>query len=418
MTRLTATPSTLRSSARRIRTVSSLVAVPLLVASCSLGEGSGATGESLADMEPVVLTFSVPDSPTSQLGVGTKSFIEFATEKSGGKIKFEPYYSGSLLTWKEGLNGAKTGVADIAFMSTSHFPQELPVSNWLTGVGQLQDPNVALGTIQGALAADETFRDTPELVGEFKAHDIHILNAFNSPPYGMLCTKPVDSLESAAGKRVRAGGDLWVKELTSLGMEPSFVDGSEQYEALQRGVLDCTVNTAGLLADQSMWEIAKEYTPISLSPFLGGINGINLDTWNSLPDQAKRILEEASIEYLIAWARQGMTLEAKWGNEGAGKHGVSFNDPRELDETLARHQQKALAALPAAAPSAVKDAQAIIDRHTESLAYWREELMSVGIEPVKSGPDAILEAYQNLADDTIDWAAVLIAAKERILSDQ
>src|SRR5699024_10950283 len=66
------------------------------------------------------------------------------------------------------------------------------------------------------------------------------------PNNPMICMgEPVQSVADFSGKRIRVPGAGWATEVEALGATPVNVVQAEVYEALERGVIDCAVQSPG-----------------------------------------------------------------------------------------------------------------------------------------------------------------------------
>lgn len=96
----------------------------LLVAGCTVGGGGGTgTGASLEDMEPVTLTFSDITPEASEAGqLLVNEIFPAITERTGGKITFDTYFSASLNLGEEQVAAVGSGLADMGTIVTTYFP--------------------------------------------------------------------------------------------------------------------------------------------------------------------------------------------------------------------------------------------------------------------------------------------------------
>lgn len=113
---------------------------------------------------------------------------------------------------------------------------------------------------------------------------------------GLRANKPLPTLESLNGARLRMSGRPQGAILEKLGAAQVTLPGSEVYQALERGVVDAaefsvpsTDLSMGFQEVTSFWQSPGWHQP-------GSLNGImfGLDVWNRLTDQQKEILEVAA----------------------------------------------------------------------------------------------------------------------------
>lgn len=252
-----------RSKSKSMVVLAAASSLALVLAGCTDGgDGGGTGGGSLADMEPVVLTLSDPTPPSGPGWLGSQAFMEYITEQTDGKVTFETYYGGSLIPATETLAGVGSGLADVGFLANTWNPEDLPISNLFNrGGGSQNDVSFPLGYFQGYLAAQDFSVNNELLQAEYEENNVHLLSMVGSLNYNLLCTSEISTPAQAEGKRVRVGGATWGAEVEALGASQTFLDVTEMYEGLQRGVVDCVSLQAQSYVDYSLWEVATHYTP-------------------------------------------------------------------------------------------------------------------------------------------------------------
>ena len=82
-----------------------------LLAACSSQTNNSSTTEK--NDKPIVLKTTIQTPPVASLSKGFDAYLDVIEEKSEGKIKFERYYSESLLKTGDVLNALSSGIADV-----------------------------------------------------------------------------------------------------------------------------------------------------------------------------------------------------------------------------------------------------------------------------------------------------------------
>lgn len=67
--------------------------------------------------------------------------------------------------------------------------------------------------------------------------------------------------EDLQDRFVRTEGMTWQSQAEALGMTAVHIPGSDEYEAMQRGVLDCSIATMFLLKTLGSWGVASYVVP-------------------------------------------------------------------------------------------------------------------------------------------------------------
>ena len=115
------------------------------------------------------------------------------------------------------------------------------------------------------------------------------------PPYTMISAKPIDTLDHMRELKVRAVG-MTATFLEKLGIQTTYIPGPEMYLALATGTVDAVVYTSATEYENlGLGEVTDYYLASYLTQVTNNFL-INMDAWNSLPDDLKAIVELAGIE--------------------------------------------------------------------------------------------------------------------------
>ncbi|MFB9859472.1 TRAP transporter substrate-binding protein DctP [Paenarthrobacter aurescens] len=375
---------------RSLFTASLAAVVTMALAGCVPGGstpdgGSSEGGGGLAGMEPMVLTISELTGQEGAQGQMATAFMKYVEEKTGGKVTFEPYWKSSLFSSAEALAQTGAGVADIAITTTGSTPNELPIANYLLEFGASFEGGHPFDLLQGTAWAWDVSLNNPEVIAEYEANGVHLLATSSTTKTSMMCTKPVSDLASAAGKRARVSGPTWTAEAESLGLVPQTLPPAESFEALQRGILDCQVQGAVGLSQFGIPEVAKYFVDVPFSAYPGSNMMMNLDRWNSLPDEVKQIFAEGVVMGSIAEAERNTKLHRDFAENAATKHGVIFTEAPELVKAMRDAQAKRLENLAELAPDVVQDPEKLAKDNLDSLDEWSKVLSDAGVPKTTSG---------------------------------
>lgn len=398
----------------RIRAAVAAGAIVMLAATACAGAGAddgsdaAAVGDSMATMEPIVLTYTDILPQNGPAGLSFRAFADEVEERSGGKITFEEYYSATLMPGDETLSGVASGVADMGLVFTSYYPSELPIANWLNGFAGTYSTEFPTGMLQNAGTLHNMALGTDELVQEFEDLNLRVLWAEDQiGRFTLQCAEPVTTLAEAQGMRVRVGGQVWAREAEALGMVPVSMPISEMYEGIQRGVVDCIINYPPTAIDLGLWEVAPHYMPARFSGMNGNRMTINLDVWNELPLDAQQLVYDAGLEMWKAYLEHNLAAFERYATEGVEAHGVTFHDTSELDAVLSEHQAAEWEQLAATAPEGVADPQTIVDAYQASLDEWLALVNGSGTIPDAFETTDAMEAYLAIGELDLDAFAEL-----------
>ncbi len=128
-------------------------------------------------------------------------------------------------------------------------------------------------------------------------HNIKVLTqTLHRVPRNLITTKQIKALDDLKGMKIRvpenpAYVEVW-KELKS---SPSPMGWGEVYTAMQQGVIEGAESPTDILFDSKLSEVAKYLTQTEHIRATGSLI-INDKTFQALPDDLKKIMEEAALE--------------------------------------------------------------------------------------------------------------------------
>ncbi|BCH27218.1 hypothetical protein MesoLjLc_70940 [Mesorhizobium sp. L-8-10] len=354
----------------------------------------------LEQLEPRVLKLAdFSGDQNANFGAAMVEWENAITEFTGGKITFENYWSSSLLKATDTLQGVGDGVADIGLIIPSYYPQQLPVGSWLFGLGAALSGSTVHDVAAGGATALETILTLDALTEEYASHNVKVLQGTSTPAYNLLCNKPIDSLADAGGKRARAIGAVWSDTVTALGMTPVSIAWNEAYEGLQRGVFDCMVINPNQYVDGLILkDVAPEYIPVTMAQLQASTWVINLDVWESFPVELQNFITRENIRAAYNIWKGYLKIEAGAGDLIAEGKVVRTHDVSALEPVAMKQRAESVAALASKAPATVTDAQAVVDRYLERIAYWTGALGAEGYPVAERTPEAIQKAFAGLRD--------------------
>lgn len=123
--------------------------------------------------------------------------------------------------------------------------------------------------------------------------------AANGAEVELVTNKRLNTIDDYQGLKVRVFGD-WGKILEKIGAEPVYIDSTEIYQSLDRGVIDaaeCSDRaynlSIGLHEVAKLWYGPGVHAPASIPQLI-----LNRESWAALPDDLKelvRLTQEATL---------------------------------------------------------------------------------------------------------------------------
>lgn len=275
-----------------------LVPTALALAACG-GSGGAAGGDSYD------LKFASYNVPTAAEAVASKEWAKDVEEATDGRVSIEFFYQEALLSGAETLPGVADGRADMGYIAGAYYPAELPLSN-VAGVPFVTENAEAQGR-----AFTDLYQNNDALRQEWESLGVHVVTWAPVPPNIVAMKEPADSLDDLEGKKIRGYG--YVSEALDIaGASAVGISQSEVYEALQRGVLDGTSGASlDIAADRDYQEVAPHYMDINFGNYAVTANIINLQTWESMPEDIRQAITDVSEGYLDRYLESLAELEVK-----------------------------------------------------------------------------------------------------------
>ncbi|WP_188574921.1 C4-dicarboxylate TRAP transporter substrate-binding protein (plasmid) [Tistrella bauzanensis] len=214
-------------------------------------------------------------------------------ERSDGAITIEIFWGGTLGGATEILELVGSGAVPLGVTAQGYFMSDLPVAGT---AGNLMmrthaDPAAALDTWR-------QFQKDAQVQKELKDAGLVELTAQASNPYKLTCVKPVRSLEAIKGLRIRVPGAYMPEWWASLGAVPVNVPLAEQYEAIQKGTVDCAYSPHDQIFSTKLDEVAKYAIDLSTGSHVTWNIFMNRDAYEALPETVKTLFQTVSDDMM------------------------------------------------------------------------------------------------------------------------
>jgi TRAP-type C4-dicarboxylate transport system substrate-binding protein len=250
-----------------------------------------------------------------------EEFCNELVERTNGQVQVDYYAGGSLLTAEAIFDGVIDGVADIGFSHVYYTPGRMPVTE-------------CAGLPIGYSSAWVSGQVVNDFYNEFKPAE------FDGVKMLWMCTssvsaiatadKPIYTLEDLEGLTIRSPG-LSGEVMSALGATPTPTPMMEVYDAIAKGEID---------GESSNYETLKNFNFAEVVSYVTSIWQINFpypffvvmneDSYNSLPDNVKAVVDELAGEYRERFVLMWNSIDFT-GKEYALGLGVEFYDLSETE---------------------------------------------------------------------------------------
>jgi TRAP-type C4-dicarboxylate transport system substrate-binding protein len=124
-----------------------------------------------------------------------------------------------------------------------------------------------------------------------------LLCLHNYTGMALISTRPVNTLDDWDGLLVQAISPVIASMIEALGGSAvTGVSYTESYSMLEKGTVDAVITAPAAMRIFALPDVADYMTAAYMTPAVHGFS-INLDTWNSLPDDIQDILAEEAKKY-------------------------------------------------------------------------------------------------------------------------
>jgi TRAP-type C4-dicarboxylate transport system substrate-binding protein len=280
-----------------------------------------------------VLTYASPYSPAHPFSRADITWIKWVERRSGGTLRIQPYWSGSLLSSEQSLTELRHGVADIGLITPIY------------SRGGTQLIRVQAGFYGGAVTyAQQTavyrclVAAEPEFSRELQGLKVLAVQGGNLP--GVVTRdRPVRSLADLRGLRLRAPSEL-LTVLEDLGADPVDMPMGEVYSALAKGVLDGVVAPADTLRSLHFAEVAHYFNTIAIPRGAYAARAMGEKRWSQLTPDQRQLLEDGIPVWENALAAE-ISAANSAGERAGHDQGVTFlsmppQDQARFDEIYER----------------------------------------------------------------------------------
>jgi TRAP-type C4-dicarboxylate transport system substrate-binding protein len=321
-----------------------------------------ACAQSSAPRAAWTLRYATSYPPQHPFSRADKTWIEHIQAVSAGRLRIDPFWSGSLLSSDQSLIELRHGIADLAAIT--------PI--YARGGAH------ALRTQSGFYAGAESFetqiatykclaRRFPVLNAELAGLRVLAVQGGNLP--GVVTRdRPVHTLRDLAGLRLRAPSEL-IEVLHTLGVDPVNMPMGDVYSALAKGVIDGVVAPPDALRALHLAEVGRYYAQLAIPRGAYPSRAISTRALARLPQDLQASLLASGDVWEAALAKEvGAALEG--GRRYALERGMQFTTLPDAEQhafaaaynTAARQSARQLAARGIDGAAMFDSAQAFIRR--------------------------------------------------------
>lgn len=246
--------------------------------------------------------------------------LEKATD---GRIKIASYPGASLAAPDGHFDAAATGAVDLALSVHGYTPNQFP----LTSVMEL--PFMATTAVEGSKNLWKIYNEFDEFDDEYAGTEP--LWLYTTDP-GQLYTvgKQVKSVEDLKGMRIRSPSPETSEWLAALGATPVSMPMNENFEALERGVVDGTIAPWEAVKTWGLEEVI-DYATVGNFYSTTMFVVMNETIWNELSEEDQAAIKDVTGEKMAIKTGEAFDAFGQMAIEGAKEKGVEIYELTEQE---------------------------------------------------------------------------------------
>jgi TRAP-type C4-dicarboxylate transport system substrate-binding protein len=309
-----------RRARSRLALAAALAILSLTAAACGArSDAAAAAGKTY------VLRYASPYPPTHPFSRADIAWMKEIERRSGGRLKVQPFWGGTLISSDSPILELRHGVADVALITPIYMR------------GGAQAIKLQAGFYAGARTpADQVVvyrclqRDFPVLRDEVAGLKVLAIQGGNLPNV-LTRDRPVTRLDDFKGLRLRTPTEN-APVLRRLGADPVTMSMAEVYSALSKGVVDGVLAPADTVKSLHFSEVTHYLGTLEVARGGYPARAISDQAWNRLPADLQAMLA-GSETFWEAQLNDQITRAEADGIKFGATHGiktVAF-DPAEQE---------------------------------------------------------------------------------------
>lgn len=260
------------------------------------------------------LRYSTHNAATHPYTKADYAWADWVYKKTNGRVKIDVYPGGTLIGWKESYVELAKGVADVGYVVAEYNPYADLARDYLSFFYALPDSKKA------RLVYKEIWANFPEVREEWPG--VKVCFAWGWSPYHLISRKPIRTISDFKGLQIKALA-FAQPLIKGLGAEPVAMPMGEVFISLQKGILDGALVPWETLKTFRFAEVTKYATELNLGQGVQPNRAFNLNSWNKLPPDIQKILEE-SFPVWESYIDQNEEESTKAGYDFGKANGVQF----------------------------------------------------------------------------------------------
>lgn len=244
------------------------------------------------------------------------------------KIKWNKAFGGQIVKPRGVLAGIEKGLGDIGVVTTVFHSDKVP----LQGLSYAT-PFSTTNPLVLARAIDKMAEKYPDFKKAFAKHNqVYLASGAVLDSYQIYSKKPIKSVQDLKGVKIGLAGSnqLWVQNVGAVGVKGPL---PKYYNNIKTGVVEAAMVWPEAAKSFKIGEVAPYMLQANLGTVASKVVTANKKTWDKLPAEVKKAIQEVAIAYRDHIANVSLKradASQKWFVEKGGKV-VTVTEDERLD---------------------------------------------------------------------------------------
>ncbi|MDA9909422.1 C4-dicarboxylate TRAP transporter substrate-binding protein [Gammaproteobacteria bacterium] len=261
-----------------------------------------------------------------QSHVVAQANMRLSEVESPYEIRWTEAYGGSLYKLENTLEAVEIGLTDIGWVGTLWELSKMPLQNVTYFSPFATDDFHLIRRIM-----NELHETMPALNAAWATQNQHFLGGSVLDTYHLMTNFPVESVDDLRGRKILAPGvtSAWLEGTGAIAVEGGL---TSYYTQIQTGVADGVLIMMTGAPAYRIHEVAPYITLVGIGGQLTGGMSVNLDAWNSLPDDIQKVLSDLGGEYSLKVADE-LAVRYENGLAAMAADGAIVTELSEVEKT-------------------------------------------------------------------------------------
>ncbi|KZY46859.1 C4-dicarboxylate ABC transporter substrate-binding protein [Roseovarius sp. HI0049] len=287
--------------------------------------GAAALVAASAMAEPVTLRVQTHYATEHPTGKQLAEWADDVQVMSGGDITVEMFYSSSVVATTETFDAAINGILDCDATGGAYQTGKNPAFQF---VGDIMGGYETPWQQYSWLYYGDGYDAAQEL---YNAQNMQLIGWSIYGQESLSSSKPIAGMADMEGWKFRSPPGMETEIFEALGASPIVMDFTEIFTALETGIID-GADASGLYNNVGLglYDIVNHATYPGFHSMPSDHLACNLDVWNGLTDQQKRIIDTAwqkvSFQIALSNEKNNAAAAAELREKGVTLHDWSEED--------------------------------------------------------------------------------------------